>query len=333
MSAVCAPSDLTLRLLRLLADGEFHPVEVLTRAVGLSRSAVYKVLQGAQACGVTLHKVQGRGYRLVTPIDWLDAGIIAGRLADKAGLFAIRVEQIVPSTSTALLELAATGAPAGTVLVAELQTAGRGRRGRRWLSTLGGALTFSLLWRFERPVSALGGLSLAVSVALLRALRDLGLEEIQVKWPNDLLWRERKLAGILVEVEGSDQAAAVIGIGVNLRLDERVRQHLDQAATDLLSAGFQAGRNDLLATMLSHLADVLSVFAVEGFSPLRQEWERAHACAGQDVVVTMADRSRHPGQVVGVAEDGALLVRTGAGVRRFHSAEVSLRAPLVQSAA
>jgi BirA family biotin operon repressor/biotin-[acetyl-CoA-carboxylase] ligase len=333
MTAITTPSDLTFKLLRLLADGEFRSGEALAKAVGLSRTTVWKALQCAQACGLTLYRVHGRGYRLVTPIDWLDAHVIARRLGEKARLFDIRIEQVLPSTSTALLEDAAAGAPGGRVLAAEVQTAGRGRRGRSWFSGLGGALTFSLLWRFERPISALGGLSLAASVALLRALRELGVEELQVKWPNDLLWRHQKLAGILVEVEGSEQVAAVIGVGVNLRLDERVRERVDQAATDLLSAGLRVSRNDLLAALLSHLADVLGLFGREGFSSLRQEWERAHVYAGRDVVVTMADRSEHIGQVAGVGEDGALLVRTVTGVRRFHSGEVSLRAHLAQTAA
>jgi len=327
------PSDLTFKLLRLLADGEFRSGEALAKAVGLSRTTVWKALQCAQACGITLYRVHGRGYRLVTPIDWLDADVIARRLREKARLFDIRIEQALPSTSTALLQDAAAGAPAGTVLAAELQTAGRGRRGRSWFSGLGGALTFSLLWRFERRISALGGLSLAAGVALLRALRELGVEQLQVKWPNDVLWRHQKVAGILVEVEGSEQVAAIIGIGVNLRLDEHVRERVDQAATDLLSAGLRVSRNDLLAALLSHLADVLGLFAREGFSPLRQEWERAHAYAGRDVVVTMADCSEHTGQVAGVGDDGALLVRTAAGVRRFHSGEVSLRPQLAQTAA
>lgn len=333
MTASTTPSDLTFKLLRLLGDGEFRSGEALAKALGLSRTTVWKALQCAQACGITLYKVHGRGYRLVTPIDWLDADVIAERLGPKARLFDIHIEQVVPSTSTALLRDAPAGAPGGSVLAAELQTAGRGRRGRHWFSGLGGALTFSLLWRFERPIAALGGLSLATSVALLRALRELGVEGMQVKWPNDLLWRHQKLAGILVEVEGGDRVAAVLGIGINLRLDERVRERVDQAATDLSSAGLRVGRNDLLAASLSHLADVLGLFAREGFSPLRQEWERAHAYAGRDVVVTMADRSQHMGQIAGVGEDGALLVRTAAGVRHFHSGEVSLRPQLAQTAA
>jgi BirA family biotin operon repressor/biotin-[acetyl-CoA-carboxylase] ligase len=325
------PGDLTFKLLRLLGDGEFHSGEALAGVLGVSRTTVWKALQAAEPWGVTLYKVHGRGYRLVTPIEWLDAGVIARRLGAKAKLFDLRIEQVSASTNTALLRGAASGAASGTVLAAELQSAGRGRRGRSWYSTLGSALTFSLLWRFERAPAGLAGLSLAVSVGVLRALRELGLADLRVKWPNDLLWHHQKVAGILIEIEGSEHPAAVIGIGLNLRLHDQVRSRVDQAVTDLLSAGLRAGRNELLAALLSHQADVLQIFARAGFAPLRGEWEQAHAFAGRQVVVALPDRSEYSGLVAGVAEDGALLVGSGGNVRRFHSGEVSLRPQLPQS--
>jgi BirA family biotin operon repressor/biotin-[acetyl-CoA-carboxylase] ligase len=331
MTTILVPSDLTFKLLRLLADGEFHSGEALAGVLGVSRTTVWKALQAAEPWGVTLYKVHGRGYRLVTPIEWLDAGVIARRLGPKARLFELRIEQVCASTNSALLCGAAAGVPSGTVLAAELQSAGRGRRGRSWYSMLGGALTFSLLWRFERGPAGLAGLSLAVSVGVLRALRELGLADVRVKWPNDVLWRYQKLAGILIEIEGSERPAAVIGIGANLRLDERVRSRVDQAATDLVSAGLRAGRNELLAALLSHQADVLQTFAHAGFAPLRDEWEQAHAFAGRQVVVALPDRSEYSGTVTGVAEDGALLVGRGRSARRFHSGDVSLRPQLAQS--
>jgi BirA family biotin operon repressor/biotin-[acetyl-CoA-carboxylase] ligase len=333
MTAIPAPGELTFKLLRLLADGEFHSGEALAGVAGVSRTTVWKALQAAEPWGVTLYKVHGRGYRLVTPIEWLDAAVIARRLGAKAGLFDLRIEQVCGSTNTELLRAAASKAtPSGTVLAAELQNAGRGRRGRTWHSPIGGALTFSLLWRFERGPAGLAGLSLAVSVGVLRALRELGAADIRLKWPNDLLWRHQKLGGILIEIDGGEEPAAVIGIGLNLRLDEQVRGRVDQAVADLASAGMHAGRNQLLAAVLAHQADVLRVFAGAGFAPLRAEWEQAHAFAGRQVVVALPDRSEHAGTVAGVADDGSLLVTTGGAVQRFHSGEVSLRPQLPQSA-
>lgn len=322
------PTALTFRTLRLISDGEFHSGEALARALRVSRTTVWKALQSAQGCGVTLFKVHGRGYRLVTPIDWLDAAQVRRHLGARADAFQVEVVDVVDSTNTVLLNEALAGAPSGLVVAAELQTQGRGRRGRAWHTGLGGALTFSILRRFEPGVRDLGGLSLAVSVALVRALRALGVDEVAVKWPNDVLWRQQKLAGVLIEIEGDvmGPSAAVIGIGVNLRLEPDVRQRIDQAAVDLAAAvGAGCDRNRALGAILSHLGEVLDVFAQRGFPALRAEWEACHALAGRSVAVAGAERTEHHGIVVGVADDGALLLQTEGGLQRVYSGDVSVR--------
>lgn len=322
-----APTPLTFRALRLLADGEFHSGEALARALRVSRTTVWKALQSAEGWGVTLFKVHGRGYRLVTPVEWLDAQRVREHLGTHAQTFQIEVVDLVDSTNTVLLNEALAGAPSGLVVAAELQTQGRGRRGRTWHTGLGGALTFSLLWRFEQGVRDLGGLSLAVSVALARALRALRLEDVMVKWPNDVVWRHQKLAGVLTEIEGDvmGPSAAVIGVGINIYLEPDVRQRIDQAVTDLAATGVRVERNRLLGTCLAHLADVLEQFAGSGFGPLRAEWEASNALTGRTVAVTLADRSEQTGLAAGVADDGALLLQTDSGLRRFYSGEVSVR--------
>ena len=206
-------SPLTFRTLRLLADGEFHSGEALARTLRVSRTTVWKALQGLEEWGVTLFKVHGRGYRLVTPVDWLDVQQINRHLGAHQEELQVHVVDTVDSTNSLLLAEAQAGAPSGLAVAAELQTRGRGRRGRGWHTGLGDALTFSLLWRFRQGVGALHGLSLAVSVALVRALRALGATEAMVKWPNDVLWRQHKLAGVLIEVQGgaAGPSAAVIG--------------------------------------------------------------------------------------------------------------------------
>ena len=314
-------------MLRLLSDGEFHSGEALARVLGVSRTTVWKALQGMEALGVTLFKVHGRGYRLVTPVDWLDAGRVRRHLGPRAESFQVHVLDAVGSTSTLLLAEALAGAPSGLTLAAEVQTAGRGRRGHRWYSGLGGGLTFSVLWRFERGVGDLGGLSLAASVGLVRALRELGGDEVQLKWPNDLLWRYHKLGGVLTEIEGDvmGPSAAVIGIGVNAHVDPAVRHLIDQAVTDLAAAGVHQDRNRVLGSLLRHLADTLELFAAHGFAPMKGEWMRYDALAGRAVAVSMPDRSEHAGIAAGVADDGALQLQTAAGLRRIHSGDVSLR--------
>ena len=148
-----------------------------------------------------------------------------------------------------------------------------------------------------------------------------------VKWPNDVLWQHQKLAGVLTEIEGDvmGPSAAVIGIGINVYLEPDVRQRIDQAVADLAATGVRIDRNRLLGTCLAHLADVLPEFAANGFGRLRAEWEASNALAGRTVAVTLADRSQETGLAAGVADDGALLLQTDSGLRRFYSGEVSVR--------
>ena len=233
------------------------------------------------------------------------------------------------STNTLLLERARGGGPSGSVIACELQSAGRGRRGNSWQSGLGGSLTFSLLWRFARGAAGLSGLSLAAGVAAARALDSMGVAEVQLKWPNDLLHAGRKLGGILIEVhaDAPGSTAAVIGIGLNVRLHPNQRDSMTQAVTDLASISAQVPlRNRLLAATLIELAQMLEQFAGQGFAPLRQEWMGRHAHQGKPVKLSSGDGSTVTGRAAGVAEDGALLLETARGVERFVGGELSLRA-------
>lgn len=317
----------TLDVLRLLEDGDFHSGEAIARALGVTRESVSNALEGIEAHGLTVYRVRGRGYRLVTPVRWLDADDIRRRLGARAGAFLIEVVDRTGSTNDDLIARSAEGAPSGLVRLAELQTHGRGRRGRGWESGLGGALTFSLLWRFAQGAGFLSGLALAVGVALLRALRRAGAREVMLKWPNDLLWRHCKLGGILIELSGDvmGPSAAVIGIGINVRLPDEVIDRIDQPITDLARIGIDADRNALVADMLAELATVLEQFAREGFAPLRDEWQRAHAYQDKMAVLRMPDNTQIQGRVRGINEDGALLLEQRAGVRKFYGGELSLR--------
>ena len=320
----------TLDVLRLLENGQFHSGETIGRALGITRGSVSNALAGVEDFGLALEKRHGRGYRLLTPVQWLSRDRIAGHLGTQAARFDITVLDRTGSTNSDLLEAAAQGAPSGTVRVAELQTGGRGRRGRDWHSGLGGALTFSLLWRFEQGAGFLSGLSLAVGIALLRTLRRQPAGhagEIRLKWPNDLLWRHLKLAGILIELGGEvmGPTVAVIGVGINLRLPEAIKSRIDQPVVDLAKIGIDADRNLLCADLLAELATVLDRFSESGFGPLREEWNRAHAYQDKMVRLRMPDRSEIEGRIRGVAEDGALELKTGSAVRKFYGGEISLR--------
>jgi BirA family biotin operon repressor/biotin-[acetyl-CoA-carboxylase] ligase len=323
-----APTPLTFRALRLLTTNGFCSGEHLARSLGVSRTSIQSALKELEAVGVPLLRRRGRGYRLATAIDWLDPTQVGRHLATRRDVYELRVVDVVESTNTALLEQAVGGAAGGLMLAAELQTRGRGRRGRAWYAGLGGALTFSVLWRFEQGAGFLAGLGLAVGVALVRALRSLGVGDATLKWPNDLLIRHQKLAGILVEIQGDvlGPSLAVVGVGINFRLDVSTRERVDQAATDLIGAGIPYDRNCVLGRVLWHLAEVLNAFRDHGFGPLRDEWESYHVYAGRAVTVRLPDGAQEEGTVAGVDGDGALLLQTRSGLRRFHSGEVSLRA-------
>lgn len=322
------PSALTFTLLRLLADGEFHSGEALARKLGISRASVSNALRGVAGYGLVLHSVRGRGYRLVNPPQWLDAALVSSQLGELGKFFRIEILDSAPSSNTLLLQRAAQGAPGGSALAVEWQSGGRGRMGRVWHSGLGNALTFSLLWRFERGLSALSGLSLAAGVALMRALRALGVKDARLKWPNDVLGAQGKLAGILIEAQGDmlGPSAVIIGIGMNLSLPQAAVKRIGQPVanlTDMIDP--LPERNRLLAALLRELHGVLQEFAVHGFAALREEWESCHAWRNQPVQLQSPDGASVAGIARGVSEDGALELETAQGMRRFNVGEISLR--------
>jgi BirA family biotin operon repressor/biotin-[acetyl-CoA-carboxylase] ligase len=322
-------NGLTFAALRLLADGDFHSGEQMAATLRVTRGSIWNAMRGLERSGIEVFKVRGRGYRLAEPLELLDAGRVAAALGPVAGRLPIDVVERVESTNSLLLDRAAAGAVAGSVIAAEWQTAGRGRRGRRWHSGLGAALTFSLLWRFEQGAAFLAGLSLAVGVAVLRSLDALGVGPAAVKWPNDVLWDGRKLAGILVEMQGDalGPSTIVIGIGLNYRLGGDVIERIDVPASDLAVAcgGSPPGRNAALAALLRELVLVLDRFAADGFAPFRDEWQQRHFHQGKAVELSLPDGAVARGSVAGVAEDGAILLSTPQGMRRFYAGDVSLR--------
>lgn len=312
----------------MLADGRFRSGEDIARAAGVSRGSVWLAVRELERAGLAIDRVRGRGYRLSQPVSVLDAGEVARHLGAAARRFVLEIVDSVDSTNTLLMQRAGGGTPHASVIVAEHQSAGRGRMGRTWHAGVGGALTFSLLWRFESGAGALTGLSLAVGVALARVFQALGVQGATLKWPNDLVWRGAKLAGILVEMQGDalGPSYAVIGVGVNVRVSEAVRKRVNQAVTDLETArGAPLDRNEVLARLLSELERVLDGFARDGFRALRAEWERRHAYQGHAVQLTLPDGTVESGVARGVADDGALVVDTASGLRRYHTGEVSLR--------
>jgi len=258
----------------------------------------------------------------------LDPALLKIRLGPLAARFDVDALETCDSTSSELLRRAEQGAPAGTVVVADRQSAGRGRRGRQWLSAPEASLTFSLLWRFTGPLNRLAGLSLAVGTALAKGLEGLGAQGVVLKWPNDVLLRQgddyAKLAGILIELSSDRRGTqAIIGVGLNLRPPSvelpQPAAGLDQAMERLPE------RHDLLAAILAALLLELERFAVHGFSGAKNDWQQRHAWQGLAVRIQADDAAGPAGICLGADDDGALLLDTGSAIERVFSGDVSLR--------
>ncbi len=316
-------------LLTLLADGEFHSGESLGEAQGVSRAAVWKQLKKLPSLGLDCHSVKGRGYRIPGGINLLERSVFESQLtpAVAAELTHVELALTLDSTNKLAAAEAQLGNCHGRLYVAEQQTAGRGRRGRVWVSPFARNLYFSLTWSFSGGAAALEGLSLVVGLALRNGLAEMGIAGVQLKWPNDLLYQGRKLAGVLLEMSGdaSGQCQVVIGAGINVAMPEVAASDLDQPWTDLQRIKAEPlDRNRVLAAVLNALLPALQRFEKQGFSAFRDEWQQHNAHQGQQVRLATESFSQQ-GECLGVDAKGALLLATDAGIKAYHGGELSLR--------
>jgi len=314
-------------ILALLADGGFHSGVAIAQHLQVSRATVFNDLLEIEAVGIIVQRIHGKGYRLAQPWQPLDECAVRRALAAATVRFDVQVLGQATSSNALLLQRAAQGAASGTVLAVELQTAGRGRLGRTWHSALGNALTFSLLWRFECGLNALSGLSLAVGLAIVRALQRLGVPGVGLKWPNDVMAGGAKLGGVLLEAQGDvmGPCAVVIGIGINCSLPLHLAQRIEQEATALDQLMDNAPlRNALLAVLLQELAVVLDEFAQQGFVAMVGDWQRHHARQDEPIVLRMPDGSSVQGVARGVNGRGELLLEKAGGLQAYNSGEVGV---------
>jgi BirA family biotin operon repressor/biotin-[acetyl-CoA-carboxylase] ligase len=320
-------SVLSLSVLRRLSDGEWHSREDLAAAAGVTTARLAQPLRELKASGRQLERARGRGYRLGDALPLLDRRAIAAAMGRGTKL-SVEVVELIDSTNTELMRRTARQDIHRHALAAEAQNAGRGRRGRAWKAVAGGSLTFSLGWRFERGAGRLSGVTLAVGLAVARALGASGFANIQLKWPNDIVHDDAKLGGILVELtsEAGRPGTAIIGVGLNVLLPEASRRGFDQVVTDLASVSGRHAidRNRLLARILNELESTLETFATAGFAPMRAAWQRRHALQRRPVCVQLPDGGSARGAVVGVDAEGALVLTSGGRRLRFASGEVSL---------
>lgn len=315
-------------VLELLADGDVHSGESLGAALGVSRAAVWKQLQKLEQLGLPLESVKGRGYRLPGGLNLLDATELRAGLRPPARdlLDDLLLHDRVDSTNARLLGLLEKNSGHGVAMLAEQQTAGRGRRGRQWVSPFSGGINLSLGWQFGGGVQLLEGLSLAVGVAIAQALQEFGVPDVRLKWPNDVWCRGRKLAGVLLELSGdlTDRCAVVVGIGLNVGLRGDAASAIDQPWIDLNSVCPGIDRNRLAAALLNHLLPLLQSYPERGFAAYRQQWQQLDQFAGRPVRIVSVQR-QWSGIAEGVDDTGALVVAVDGERRLFHGGEVSLR--------
>lgn len=320
-------------LIRILGDGAFHSGEELAHHFGVARASVSKAVAKLSAYGLDVHSVRGKGYRLADRLVLLGREEILGQIspASRSAIEQLEIFESIDSTNTHLLKQVhpqlRLSAGQCRVCLSEMQTAGRGRRGRKWMSPFGHNIYLSMLREFGAGTASLDGLSLVVSLAVVHALRKAGIAGLKVKWPNDLLAGQKKIAGVLLEMSGDALGTChvVIGIGLNLKLRAGDMQEVSQPWTTLQELGFDInGRNQLVSLLLEELIVVINEFQQHGFSAFRDDWSVYDVTRGVRVeVVTPAERVTGVGH--GVDDAGRLLLNVDGEVRQFNTGEVSLR--------
>lgn len=314
-------------IVMLLADGEFHSGESLGGMLGVSRAAVWKILQKLEGFGVRLSSVKGRGYCIEGGLDLLDAEKIRVNLASNM-LLDVNVFAQLDSTNSFLMR---QQNPARQICLAEFQSAGRGRRGRTWVSPLAQNIYCSVKWEFEGGIAVLEGLSLAIGIAIARTLQGIGVNDIKLKWPNDVLYQGKKLAGILIEITGDPAGCCqvVVGVGLNVAMQHDHTKEIDQPWVSLNSILYEQAlpvvrRNQLATVLIDNLITILQDYHQVGFEYYQSEWMRQGAYLGKEVFLRNGQQIV-TGVLSGVTATGALCLDTDSGEQIFHGGEISLR--------
>ena len=310
------------KLLALLADGEFHSGEKIGELLGVSRTSVNNYIKALQEIGLDIYKVTGKGYCSATPLALLNQQIIR----DVSGKNNVHVEQILPSTNEYLLDKI-PHLENGQTCITEYQTAGRGRRGRQWVSPFASHLYFSMYWRLEAGIEKASGLSLLVGIAVVNTLEKLGIHGVGLKWPNDLYYQGKKLAGILIELnaQASEMCHCVIGIGINIRMPAHQAEAIDQPWSDLNTINQQAvDRNQLSGLLIIELQTLLADYEEKGLAPFLERWFELDCFLNKEVNLIMAENIKK-GICRGINEQGALMLEVNEQVTPYIGGEISLR--------
>nr|WP_321381477.1 bifunctional biotin--[acetyl-CoA-carboxylase] ligase/biotin operon repressor BirA [uncultured Vibrio sp.] len=310
-----------LHILKTLSDGEFHSGEALGHDLSISRAAIAKHIKGLSEWGVDIYRIQGRGYQLAHPMKLLDETRLADSSEPKLELI-----PVIDSTNQYLLERV-NESEKGRVCVAEYQASGRGRRGRQWISPFGSNLYLSMYWRLDAGMAAAMGLSLVIGIAAVEALEEMGIQGVKLKWPNDLYYQDKKLAGILVEMSGQAGGAAnlVIGMGLNIGMPDK-QPDIDQPWTTLnqVCADLSIDRTQLALTLIEYWKTILVDYEMMGLAGFVDRWNRLDNFIGRPVKLLMGSREIK-GIVQGIDQQGGVVLKTDNGLETYIGGEISLR--------
>ncbi len=317
------------KLLAILSDGQLHSGESLGNRLTLSRAAIWKQIQQLRAMDLEIESIPAKGYRIEGGVNLLQADrIMQGceqEIRNRIGELEVFLK--IDSTNSHLMRRSAKSLNQIDICFGEYQSLGRGRRGRHWVSPLASNLYFSIGRHFNFGLNGLDGLSLVIGIAIVRALKKLEVNRLQLKWPNDIQHQGKKLSGVLVEMKGEADGPCycVIGIGMNVNMPNLVHGTIDQPWTDLRNgAAIETERNQLAASILNEIVPALDLFERQGLAPFIDEWHDHDACLGRKVQLIQ------PHQTVsgigrGIHSDGSLLLEIDGAVSQHRFGEVSIR--------
>ncbi|MBL4607992.1 MAG: bifunctional biotin--[acetyl-CoA-carboxylase] ligase/biotin operon repressor BirA [Pseudomonadales bacterium] len=315
-------------LIKLLSDGRFYSGEHLGEQLQISRAAVWKKIRKLESLGLPCHSVRGKGYRLENSIQLLDAARLAQIVDDELGEHNLEIDlrAQVDSTNDLALDAARGGQSSGYTCLAEQQLSGRGRLGRNWVSPFARNIYLSMLWRFPAGARSLEGLSLAIGVAVVRALEKSSLSGLALKWPNDVLLNGEKLAGILLEMHGdsSGQCSVVIGVGVNVDMPQSAGVAIAQPWTDLGRHLSNVDRNKIAGSLLAEIYRSVQMFSESGFLPHKSAWEKYDGFFGERVSILLGEKELI-GRAAGISDRGEFCLDIDGELRHFGGGEISVR--------
>ena len=318
------------QLIKKLVKGDFLSGQILGEELGVSRAAISKHIAVLQEMGFDIFSVTGKGYRLAQPIELLNEADILAQLDEQNVTSKVEVHSLIDSTNSYLMRRLPNQNVPGQVCIAEYQSAGRGRRGRQWISPFGSHIYMSMYWYLEQGMSAAMGLSVVAALAVSDAIKALYQVEVELKWPNDIYFNGVKLAGILIDLEGQamEPCHCVIGIGLNIKMPTKSAELVDQPWTDLSSAvGVDVDRNKLAAHIVSALLKRLKVHRETGISTMVSQWQALDFYLNKPVTLITGQKATR-GICRGINAQGALMLEVNGQVGPVYGGEVSLRAGL-----